>query len=139
MHPFNQDAQQARSGALKRQIDQYVLSFNTDPIVRERAGVTADDLARNFIREDIAKRSILSLIERDTTSARRILSFGQAAYPELMRSDPLALLARGLVLGRVVTTPVLARVGPAALRRQLSQKTVIRKALTDTSAHTDLT
>ena len=139
VHPFNQDSQQARSGALKRQVDQYILSFNTDKAVCDRAGVSADDLTRNFIREDIAKRSILSLIERDPTTARRILSFGRAAYPELMRSDPLALLAQGLVLGHAVTVPALARIGPAVLQRQLSQKAVIRRALTDTSPYSDQT
>jgi glycosyltransferase involved in cell wall biosynthesis len=139
VHPSNQDAQQARSGALKRQVDQYVLSFNADPVVRERAGYDMDDLARNFIREDIAKRSILSLIERDPTTARRIVSFGRAAYPELMRTEPLALLARGLAMAGPLTAPVLARVGPAVLRRQLNQKSVIRRALTDTSTYHDET
>jgi glycosyltransferase involved in cell wall biosynthesis len=139
VHPFNQDAQQARSGALKRQVDQYVLSFNSDPIVRERAGYDADDLARNFIREDIAKRSILSLIERDPATARRIVAFGRAAYPELMRSEPVALLAQGLAMAGPLTAPLLARIGPFALRRQLDQKSVIRRALTDTSPIRDQT
>ena len=67
VHPSNQDSQQAKSGALKRLVDQYVLSFNADPAVRERGGATNDDLARNFVREDIAKRAILSLIERNPT------------------------------------------------------------------------
>ena len=137
VHPSNQDAQQARSGALKRQVDQYVLSFNADPIVRERAGVTSDDLARNFIREDIAKRSVLSLIERDPVTASRIISFGRAAYPELMRTDPIALLARGLAAAGPLSAPVLARVGPALLRRQLRQKTVLRRALDDTTPYAD--
>jgi len=114
-----------------------VLSFNADPIVRERAGVTSDDLARNFIREDIAKRSVLSLIERDPVTASRIISFGRAAYPELMRTDPIALLARGLAAAGPLSAPVLARVGPALLRRQLRQKTVLRRALDDTTPYAD--
>ena len=132
VHPSNQDAQQARSrrseatGRPVRALVQHRPSR-----VRARRASRADDLARNFIREDIAKRAILSLIERDTTAARRTISFGRAAYPDLMRTDPLALLARGLVLGGVRSTaPVLARVGPIVLRRQLNQKTVIRQALT---------
>ena len=140
VHPSNQDAQQARSGALKRS-DRPVR-----PVVQHRSRSCASGPASrpttwpatSSARTSPSARSC-RLIERDTTAARRTLSFGQAAYPELMRTDPLALLARGLVLGRAVHAPGAGPDRPAALRRQLSQKTVIRKALTDTSAHTDLT
>jgi len=137
VHPARQESLQARSGALKRQVDQYVLSFDCDPIVREQGGASEDDLARYFIREDVAKRAILSLIDGDRTMAKRIVSFGWAAYPELMRSDALALLARALVIAGPATAPALGRLGPALLRRQLGQKWVIRRALTDASAFTD--
>ena len=71
--------------------------------------------------------------------ARRIVSFGRAAYPELMRSDPLAVLAQTLVAARGLSVPVLSRVGPPLLGRQLDQKSVIRRALHDTSPATDPT
>ena len=134
VHASNQDGEQARVGALKKLVDEYVSTFNTDPWVQQRAGVTAEDMARNFIREDIAKRAVLSLIEQDLTSAQRTISMGRACYPRLMRSDGLALAARALVATRWLTAPILARVGPRLFRRQLALKTVVRRALTDTPA-----
>jgi glycosyltransferase involved in cell wall biosynthesis len=131
VHPSNQDGQQLRSGAMKRIVDQYVATFNTDPAVLERAGVTNADMARNFVREDVAKRAVLSLIERDLPSAQRIISFGRATYPGLMRTDNLALVARALVATRWATAPVLARIGPRMFERQLAQKMVFRRALAD--------
>jgi Glycosyl transferase family 2 len=134
VHPSNQEGEQSRVGALKRLVDQYVSTFNTDPVVQQRAGVTPGMMAHNFIREDIAKRAVLSLIEGDLTSAQRTISMGRATYPEIMRADPLALAARLLVAGRWLTAPVLARIGPRLFRRQLELKTVVRRALTDTPA-----
>ncbi len=134
VHPSNQEGEQARVGALKRLVDQYVSTFNTDPRVQERAGVTPEMMARNFIREDIAKRAVLSLIEQDLTSAQRTISMGRACYPALMRTDPMAVTARLLVAARWLTAPVLARIGPRLFRRQLVLKTVVRRALTDTPA-----
>ncbi len=129
VHPSNQDGEQTRVGALKRLVDQYVSTFNTDPVVQQRAGVTPEMMAHNFIREDIAKRAVLSLIEGDLTSAQRTISMGRATYPTRMRTDPLALGARALVATRWLTAPILARVGPRLFRRQLALKTVVRQAL----------
>jgi glycosyltransferase involved in cell wall biosynthesis len=134
VHASNQERQQSEVGALKRLVDQYVSTFNTDALVRERAGVTDEMMARNFIREDIAKRAVLSLIERDLTGAQRTISMGRACYPRLMRTDPMAVTARALVATRWLTAPALARVGPRLFRRQLALKSVVRQALTDTPA-----
>ncbi len=131
VHASNQDGQQLRVGALKRMVDQYVATFNTDPLVQERAGVTPEIMARNFVREDIAKRAVLSLIERDLTGAQRTISMGRACYPELMRTNALAVAARILVATRWLTAPILARVGPRLFRRQLALKAVVHQALTD--------
>ena len=112
VHPSNQDGEQSRVGALKKLVDEYVSTFNTDPWVQQRAGVTAEDMARNFIREDIAKRAVLSLIEQGLTSAQRIISMGRACYPRLMRTEGLAVAARALVATRGSPPPSWPASGP---------------------------
>jgi hypothetical protein len=133
VHDSNQNSQEVRSGALKRLVDQYVLSFNTDDGVRERAGLNGEDLARNFVREDIAKRAIFALIRADIEEARRAVSFGVATYPELMRSEPLALLARAMVMTRWVSGPALSLLAGPLGKRQLAQSYLIREGRPDGS------
>ncbi len=127
VHASNQNSQQSQSGALKFLLDQYILSFNTDPELRARAGVDQADLARSFVREDIAKRAVLDLIKGDKLMAKRCVLLGRAAYPHLMDRDPLALAARALVATRVVSSPLLHRFEEPLRRRLLSQSTLIKR------------
>jgi len=131
VHSSNQHSQETQSGALKRLVDQYVLSFNADDSVCDRAGVSKDELAQCFIREDVAKRAILSLIEGDGGWARRNIAFGTAAYPRLMRSDPLAVLARALVAFRPLTVPILGIFASSIRRRLIAQRTLLQDARAD--------
>jgi glycosyltransferase involved in cell wall biosynthesis len=133
VHDSNQGSQEVASGALKQLVDDYVLSFGTEDGVRERAGVTNDEMARCYVREDISKRALLALVQRDPAWARRAVAFGVAAYPELMRKDPLALLTRGLVATRIVSSPLLSLVGGTMAQRHLGQRRLIREGVPDGS------
>ena len=127
VHSSNQSALQARAGALKFLVDQYTLSFNTDQQVRTTGNTTSDELARSFVREDIAKRAIVALVTGDRVLARRTIAFGMAAYPKLMSSDPLVLLARALVAGRLVTSTVLRKFEGPVRSRMLTQSMLVKE------------
>lgn len=115
VHATNQNSLQARSGALKHLVDQYVSTFDTPPAVLQRAGMTVDDLAKAFIEEDVLLRGFKKVADGDRLGARRGLAFGKAAYPALSWS------AKHLLLH------ILSRIGPpgtwiarAAYRRRMA-------------------
>ncbi|MCL4673951.1 MAG: hypothetical protein KJZ64_13705, partial [Sphingomonadaceae bacterium] len=100
VHANNQNSLQARSGALKHMIDQYVATFDTPGPVLQRAGLTSADLAKAFVEEDVLLRGFKKVAEGDRVSARRGLALGKAAYPDLSCSPRHLLLH------------VIARLGP---------------------------
>ena len=125
VHSSNQSNQ--HTGSLKFLVDEYTMSFNTDQDVRSTGNTSADDLARSFIREDIAKRAIVALVTGDRLLARRTIAFGNAAYPQFMASDPLVLLARGLVAGRLITSPILRKFERPVRNRLLTQSMLVKE------------
>ncbi len=127
VHSSNQNSQQSRVGALKFLVDQYTLSFNTDPQVRSTGNTTSEELAQSFVREDIAKRSVLALVTGDPVLAQRTIAFGMATYPKLMSSDPLAVVARALVAGRLATSPLLRRFERRARSSILAQSVLVKE------------
>jgi glycosyltransferase involved in cell wall biosynthesis len=100
VHANNQNSLQARSGALKHLVDQYVATFDTPPAVVQRAGMTNADLAKAFVEEDILLRGFKKVADGDRIGARRGLAFGKAVYPALAWS------------GKHVLLHLLARMGP---------------------------
>jgi len=109
VHESNQSSLERESGDLKRLVDQYMMSFMTEPEVLETAGLTKADLARAFVREDIGKRSFLALLDGEPRLAKRLTHFGRAAYPRAMRRDVVAQAAAALALFGPVTSPALRR------------------------------
>ena len=109
VHDGGQGPQEQRSGALKHLTDEYVSTFNLPEPVLKKAGLDRDKLAAAFIEQDIALRGFVALSEGRRTTARRGIHFGQAAYPQLVRSNPKvwalrALLALGPVGTRIAKT-----------------------------------
>ena len=103
VHGANQLSQQAASGALKFWVDEYASTFQLPVELLAKAGVTRDELAAAFIEIDIVKRGFLAIAFGDHGTARRLVSFGRAAYPKQARNPrmlALALAARG---GRAAT------------------------------------
>lgn len=91
-HESNQTAQQAQSGALKFWVDEYVSTFNMPNRVLDRAGITREQLANNFIEEDIALRGLLALSDGHSALAKRLFYFGKATYPEQASSNKKFLI-----------------------------------------------
>lgn len=99
-HESNQTAQQAESGALKFWIDEYVSTFNLPNRVLDRAGITREQLASNFIEQDIALRGLLALSDGHSALAKRLFYFGKATYPEqAVKNKKILILSILLKLG----------------------------------------
>ena len=83
--------------------DQYIATFHLPDSVLKRRAQRAD-LARGFVEQDIALRGFVSLSEGRRSTARRMVHFGIAAYPDLARKNPKIWLLRAmLVLGPLGT------------------------------------
>lgn len=106
-HPNNQTAQQASSGALKYLVDEYVSTFELDPKLLERLGLSRGDLEARFVEYDIARHGLATLAAGQRGKAERIALFGRATYPSVARKNLKlwglrALIAAGPV-GEAVT------------------------------------
>ena len=104
VHATNQNAQQAKAGALKHLVDDYVASFDTAPYIVACAGLAPGDLADAFIEQDIGLRGLKLIAEGNRRDARRGLALGRAAYPDrVRRSRTIAKLRLLLALGATGT------------------------------------
>lgn len=114
VHENNQGAIQARTGALKHLVDQYVASFDMPAPVQKASGLDAQALAVNFIEQDVALRGLQALARGDRRRAQRGVWFGLAAYPELARRNrKLTALRILLALGPLGTFAAKTMAGRA--------------------------
>lgn len=127
VHNANQGAQQAKAGALKHLVDQYVASFDMPPPVQQASGLDSQKLAESFIEQDIALRGLQALAAGDRRGAQRGLWFGMAAYPDIARSNrklmalrvllalgPLGAVMARLIAGKARKTWLAEQIGGAA-------------------------
>jgi glycosyltransferase involved in cell wall biosynthesis len=113
-HAANQTALQRKDGALKLLVDDYTSTFEVDEALLASAGVTRQAVAAAFVEHDIGRHGLATLARGDRRQARRILSFGRAAYPDMARSNRKVLALRALTaLG-----PIGQRAAAAAYRRR---------------------
>lgn len=116
-HASNQTAQQKASGALKYLVDDYVSSFEIEPRLLKRAGLSKDDVERAFVEHDIARHGLATLAKGDVERARRILLFGLSAYPAHARRN-----WKLWALGGLSMLPGGARLAGYAYRRRESDR-----------------
>lgn len=95
-HPANQSAQQAASGALKYLADEYASTLELEPELLARAGLDRAAIVRAFVEYDVARHGLATLGRGQAARARRILRFGQAAYPAEVRRSAKAWALWGL-------------------------------------------
>jgi glycosyltransferase involved in cell wall biosynthesis len=81
VHTSNQTSQETGLGALKLMIDQYAATFDLDNETMQRAGLNRNDLTDAFVEFDIGRHGLATLARGERTKARRIHTFGKAAYP----------------------------------------------------------
>lgn len=98
VHNQNQGSQQARSGALKFFVDEYVSTFQIDNDVLAYAGITREDFEKAFVEQDIALRGLAAMADGQRAFARRVLDFGRAAYPQHCRKNKKVMILRSLLL-----------------------------------------
>lgn len=117
IHGSNQDAQQAKTGALKHLVDQYSATFETAPETLTHANLTSAELAAAFIEQDVALRGLAMVAKGRRRDARRTLDFGWAAYPDLTaRSRKIWALRVLLALGPLGTYIAARLYGRAVVR-----------------------
>ena len=86
-------------------VDDYVSSFEQSPGLLDRSGLDRREVERAFLEHDIARRGLASLARGERATARRLSSFGLAAYPSHARKNLRWWLLRVLVaLGPVGET-----------------------------------
>lgn len=121
VHTANQGAQQAKIGALKHLVDNYVASFDTAPRIVAYAGLAPGDLADAFIEQDIGLRGLKLIAEGNRRDARRGLALGRAAYPDRVRRSPTILKLRLLLSLGAAGTAIAARLFQREKRRWAAQ------------------
>ncbi|HEV3415889.1 MAG TPA: glycosyltransferase family 2 protein [Pirellulales bacterium] len=86
-HASNQTAQQKGSGALKFLVDEYASTYEIDDRVLKELNLTRADVERAFVEHDIGRHGLAVLAKGNRNQARRIYSFGKAAYPQHTRTN----------------------------------------------------
>jgi hypothetical protein len=90
-------------------VDQYVATLELEGTVLERLGLSRQEVVEAFIEHDIARHGLATLAGGNRARARRILDFGRAVYPEVVRRNSKAWLLAALLR--------LGPLGRAAARR----------------------
>lgn len=96
-HGGNQVAQESANSALKYLVDEYVSTLELEGPLLSRLGLSRDAVARAFVEHDIAGHGLASLARGQRVKARRILDFGKATYPQLVRKSRKAWLLKSLL------------------------------------------
>ena len=85
-HPANQTAQEMNAGSLKFLVDEYASTLELDSGMLERLGITREKVILAFLQHDIVNHGLATLARGSRARARRILRFGEAVYPDQLRS-----------------------------------------------------
>lgn len=97
VHNQNQGSQQAKMGAIKHHIDEYVATINIQDYLLKKANITRQQLIEAFIEQDIGLRGLKFLAEGNSSLARRIVNFGLSTYPQPAKSNTKILMLRLLL------------------------------------------
>ena len=128
VHDAGQVPQETRSGALKHLTDQYIATFNLPDSILKKAGIEREALAEAFIEQDIALRGFVALAQGRREVARRSVSFGQAAYPQVVRANPKMWALRGLLAMGPVGTRIARTLRDRLENRWQARESQPRKA-----------
>ncbi len=117
-HPANQTAQEMNAGSLKYLVDEYTSTLELDGGTLQRLGMTRENVILAFLQHDIVNHGLATLARGSRTRARRILRFGEAVYPDQLRSLKQRWLLRLLLglgpLGQRIARKAYARYRPEA-------------------------
>lgn len=97
-HPTNQTALELNAGSLKFLVDEYVSTLELDASVLQNLGLTRDQIIKAFLENDIVNHGLATLARGSRSRAKRILRFGEAVYPDQLRSVGRRWLLRSLLL-----------------------------------------
>ena len=96
-HASNQTAQQAETGALKYQLDDYRATLEIDNAMLSHANLTRDEIIDAFIEYDIGRSGLATLAQGQPTRAKRILRFGESVYPDATKKNKKAIMLKTLL------------------------------------------
>jgi hypothetical protein len=112
-HPSNQTALEQNSGSLKFLVDEYNSTLELDEKLLQSLGLTRQEIIQNFLEHDIINHGLATLSRGGRVRARRILRFGEAAYPAQLRTLKRRWLLKGLLglgpVGELIARRAYAR------------------------------
>lgn len=101
-HNSNQTNSLLQSGALKFFMDEYRSSFEISEPMLEKAGLSQDEVKRNFVHRSILPYTFKYIKSGQRVLALRILFFGLAGYPSIcLKSRKTYTLIILLALGKI--------------------------------------
>jgi glycosyltransferase involved in cell wall biosynthesis len=107
-HEQNQLVTQNQESSLKFLVDDYTSTIELPANLLHRTGLTRNDVRAAFVEYDIGRHGLVTLARGHPHHARRILAFGRACYPTLIRRNPkvqaLAALSRMGPVGRGIAS-----------------------------------
>lgn len=98
VHTNNQNAQQSKAGYLKFLVDEYRSTIEIDEKMLAGTGLKKDDVAKNFINQDILNDSFHSLKNGNWLFSLRQLLFGMSVYPGITFKNKKTYAQIGLLL-----------------------------------------
>ena len=96
-HASNQTAQQAETGALKYQLDDYRATLEIDQTMLSQSGVSREEVIDAFVEYDIGRSGLATLAQNQPKRAKRILRFGESVYPEATMKNKKSILLKALL------------------------------------------
>ncbi len=85
-HPSNQTALEQNSGSLKFLVDEYNSTLELDDALLQTLDLSRQEVIKKFLEHDIINHGLATLARGSRLRAKRILRFGEAVYPEQLRS-----------------------------------------------------
>jgi glycosyltransferase involved in cell wall biosynthesis len=109
VHAANQASQESQAGALKYLMDEYAATFEIDAGLLAKANLVRADVEKAFIEYDVLRPALSLAAEGKRRLAHRTLTFGCAAYPKWVRSNPRSWALRAFLAAGPLGTWVASR------------------------------
>lgn len=97
VHNNNQMANEARSKALKYQVDAYLHTLEFPDDVLDRIGLSREQLVSIFVEKSLMERGLQAMASKNWERGLKCLAFGLATYPKKTVTEPKSYALAGLL------------------------------------------